>query len=122
MIFRLENRNREVQICEHLQVPILLIHGENDDQLSIAHNRETKEALSSLQKRNSQSNEKHVLIHKTYPNRGHTMLRGTHAEEMRVFYEFVADHFCGIGKDREMKAMAAMVRKGEVEEIQTVMK
>ena len=86
-----------------LQIPILLIHGEKDDQISPQQSKETQNSLKLCGFEN--------VCYNMFKNRGHGMLRGDNYDECRVFMEFLATHLNGMGKKKDAKAMKDMSKK-----------
>lgn len=101
---------------ESAKTPVLLIHGDDDEMLSARENRES--VLSLTTNKEGRGAQFDTVVHKMFPARGHTMLRGQHKEEMRVFYEFVADNFHGISAQKNAsKTLEQMAKDGEIVEV-----
>ena len=89
-----------------IKTPILLIHGEKDTTIP------AKSYLESVQCLKKSMLGEFVETNLTYckfPNRGHEMLRGTNKDEMKLFYNFMANNLNGVGKKKERASIKELV-------------
>ena len=90
-----------------IKTPILLIHGEKDTKLLPKYNIDSADCLKRLINLEYPYS---GVTHKIFQNRGHVMLRGGNRDEMKLFYDFMANNLNGVGKKKEEAAMKELVR------------
>ena len=60
----------------------------------------------------------HPITSEIFPDRGHSFLRGTVADEMELFYRFCSDWLWGCGKRAQMeKDKRVLVEKGGLKKV-----
>ena len=97
--------DKKNQYC--IQTPVLLIHGEKDDKIVPKNHLDSVQCLKmSMEPKFAESN----FVHKLFPKRGHEMLRGSNRDEMKLFYNFMANHLNGVGKKKERESIKELVQ------------
>ena len=100
-----QSSNKKNRYC--IQTPVLLIHGEKDTKMPPKCHSDTVLCLTkSMPTKFAQSN----LTHKEFPNRDHEMLRGSNRDEMKLFYNFMANNLNGVGKKKERTSINELVK------------
>ena len=98
----------EESISYHIKTPILLIHGEKDTKLLPKYNLDSVKCLKRCMDPEFIAS---GLTHTMFKDRGHVMLRGSNRDEMKVFYNFMANNLNGTGKKKEQLALKELVKK-----------
>ena len=89
-----------------IKTPILLIYGEKDATVTAKSYSESVQCLKkSMVGEFAETN----LTYCKFPNRGHEMLRGTNRDEMKLFYNFMANNLNGVGKKKEKASIKELV-------------